>query len=82
MSLDNRAQDLLDQLREGRGKQNQINDELYRRMTTAETNIQKNHNNQVKLNNRINSMWLKIVGSAAVFAGIVTALVEAIKSAL
>ena len=80
MTIDDRAQDLLDQLREGRGQQKQINNELYRRVAQNEENVKKNNDNLLLLDGKINALSLKIVASASIFAGIVTALVETVRA--
>lgn len=82
MTMDDRAQDLLDQLREGRGQQKQINSELYRRMDNAESNIIRTNANIHKLEAKLGSMTIRIVTSASVFAGLVTALVKVAEAIL
>jgi low affinity Fe/Cu permease len=76
MPVDERIATFLDELREGRGIQKQINNEVYRRVDKVEKDV-------VTLDNKMNTLFSRIILTVSSIIGLAIAIIsiiEAVKS--
>lgn len=75
MAPDERAQDLLDELREGRGKQSQINNELYRRVSEGEVECKTIRDAVLAVDKKVDGVVAKVVSRVSGLIGLALAII-------